>query len=445
MAYGVMGDHSPSDTFSDPSGARGEWAARVLGYASLGGALEFYNFIIFVFFAREIGQLFFPVGIPPWLRDLQVYGLFAAGYLARPLGGLVMAHFGDRRGRKGVFILSLLLMAAPTLAIGLLPTYAQIGASAPLALLALRLVQGVAVGGEVPGGWIFVAEHVPAWRRGFACGVMSAALALGILVASLITTLIGSAFDRAEVLDGVWRVPFLLGGVFGLLAVLLRRRLVETPVFLDLSGSLATENGLPLGKALTLGKRASAESMVLTWLLASFILTVILILPGALQERFAAEPASALLGNSLAILCLIAGSMCAGMVADRHGTDVALLGGAACLGACQLWLFASLAPGEHLFFLPYALTGFFVGVTGAVPSAMVERFPAAFRYSGISLAYNVAYAICAVATPLIVTALFDIGRMAVSAYLALVCLAVVWLSARRWRRKGRSTPKPAVS
>ena len=106
---------------------------RTLGLSALGGALEFYDFIIFVFFTGVIGELFFPASTPDWLRQTQTFGLFAAGYLARPIGGIVMAHFGDRSGRKRMFTLSVLLMALPTLAMGLLPTYAQIGVWAPLA------------------------------------------------------------------------------------------------------------------------------------------------------------------------------------------------------------------------------------------------------------------------------------------------------------------------
>src|SRR3712207_6101712 len=122
--------------------------ARTLALAALGGALEFYDFIIFVFFTNVIGQLFFPPDTPEWLRQLQSYGLFAAAYLTRPLGGIIMAHFGDRSGRKRMFALSVFMMAVPTLLIGMLPTYASAGYAAPLALLLLRMLQGAAVGGE---------------------------------------------------------------------------------------------------------------------------------------------------------------------------------------------------------------------------------------------------------------------------------------------------------
>src|SRR5882757_413499 len=122
---------------------------RTLALASLGGALEFYDFVIFVFFTEVIAKLFFPAGLSDWMRETQAFGVFATGYLARPLGGIVMAHFGDIHGRKRMFTLSVLLMAIPTLSIGCLPTYRSAGLAAPLLLLALRIMQGIAIGGEV--------------------------------------------------------------------------------------------------------------------------------------------------------------------------------------------------------------------------------------------------------------------------------------------------------
>ena len=156
---------------------------KTLSLSALGGALEFYDFIIFVFFAAVVGKLFFPAEMPEWLRQLQTFGIFAAGYLARPLGGIVMAHFGDLLGRKRMFTLSIFLMAVPTLVMGLLPTYEQIGIWAPLALLLMRVVQGAAIGGEVPGAWVFVAEHVPSRHIGYACGTLTSGLTAGILLA----------------------------------------------------------------------------------------------------------------------------------------------------------------------------------------------------------------------------------------------------------------------
>jgi MFS family permease len=139
---------------------RSAFPAPTTKWAALGGALEIYDFIIFVFFALTLSQLFFPPEMPEWLRLLQSFGIFVTGYLARPLGGILMAHFADHLGRKRVFSLSILMMALPCLLIGIMPTYAQIGYFAPLILLALRVCKA-RPGGEVPSAWTFVAEHAP--------------------------------------------------------------------------------------------------------------------------------------------------------------------------------------------------------------------------------------------------------------------------------------------
>src|SRR5580704_19562955 len=184
---------------------------RTLALASLGGALEFYDFVIFVFFTAVIGKLFFSASLPEWVRQLQTFGLFAAGYLARPLGGIVMAHFGDTRGRKRMFTLSVLLMAIPTLIIGLLPTYQSIGVLAPLLLLSMRVLQGVAIGGEAPGAWVFVAEHARRGRSGFAIGLLTCGLTAGILLGSIVATGLSLAYTPVQIVNGgVWRVPFVL-------------------------------------------------------------------------------------------------------------------------------------------------------------------------------------------------------------------------------------------
>lgn len=162
---------------------------------------------------------------------LNTYGIFAAGYFFRPLGGVVMAHFGDLIGRKRLFSLSILLMALPTLMIGIMPTFESIGYAAPLLLLLMRVIQGIAIGGEIPAAWTFVSEHVPERRIGIANGLLTAGLSLGILLGALMSLFISLQFTEAEIKDWAWRVPFILGGIFGFVALYLRSYLKETPVF----------------------------------------------------------------------------------------------------------------------------------------------------------------------------------------------------------------------
>ena len=304
------------DTRTQPLSRRD---ARTLMLAALGGALEFYDFIIFVFFTAVIAQLFFPPDMPEWLRQLQTFGIFAAGYLARPLGGIIMAHFGDRIGRKRMFMLSVLLMAVPTLLMGLLPTHASIGIAAPLLLLLLRVLQGAAVGGEVPGAWVFVSEHVPDSRVGFACGTLTSGLTFGILLGSLVATWINTTWSSDEVLAWAWRLPFIIGGLFGLLAVWLRRYLDETPVFEEMRRRRELVKGLPLKAVLQGHGGAVIRSMLITWTLTAGIVVVILMTPTLVQSLFAIAPAEAAKASSLATFALCVGCLVYGWAVDRFG------------------------------------------------------------------------------------------------------------------------------
>jgi MFS family permease len=418
--------------------------ARTLVLAALGGALEYYDFIIFVFFTSVIGALFFPPETPEWLRQAQTFGLFAAGYLARPLGGIVMAHFGDRSGRKRMFTLSVFMMAIPTLAIGFLPTYAVIGYAAPLAMLALRILQGAAVGGEIPGAWTFVAEHVPPRRVGFACGTLTSGLTVGILLGSLIATFVNRTWSGEDVQAFAWRIPFLVGGVFGFLAVFLRRLLVETPVFEELRRRRALVEGLPLRVVLAGHGRAVVVSMLLTWVLTAAIVVVMLMTPTLIQNLFAIAPADTLAANSLATLGLSIGCVVFGLLADRFGAERVLMLGFAALLATTYALYFGLARSTtHLDGL-YAVAGFSVGVVGVIPVVLVRAFPAAVRFSGISFAYNVAYAIFGGLTPLFVTLLMKGYPLAPAHYVAL--LSVLGIVTAAWiATTAIASPEPLAS
>lgn len=420
-----MNEHGPSPDGRRQPLRRGD--AKTLLLASLGGALEFYDFVIFVYFAGVIGRVFFPPDTPDWLRLLQAYGLFAVAYLARPLGGVVMAHFGDRHGRKRMFTLSVLLMAVPTLLIGALPTFATAGLFAPLALLLLRVVQGVAVGGEVPGAWVFVAEHVPGSRTGLACGLLTAGLTLGILLGSVVAGLLHAVIAEPALLAGGWRIPFFIGGVFGLLAVILRRYLAETPVFEALRQRKALEQGLPLAVVLRRHLRGVVVSMAMTWMLTGAIVVMILLLPTLGQALFGAELHGA---NVLATCALTLGCVLAGAAVDRFGLAPTVVTGSLGLAVSSLVLFYALAAGVAGTALDglYALTGLCVGFVAAVPVTMVRVFPPSIRFSGLSFAYNVAYAVFGGVTPLLVSWWAHQYPMGPAWYIAALCAMALALA-----------------
>ena len=397
--------------------------ARTLSLAALGGALEFYDFVVFVFFAIPLSHLFFPHDTAPWLAQLQVYGIFAAGYLARPLGGIVMAHFGDTLGRKKMFTLSVFLMAVPTLGIGLLPVYAQVGMLAPLLLLLLRVVQGIAVGGEVPGAWVFVAEHVPAQRIGFACASLTSGLTVGILLGSLMAAAINRQLTPEQVLGWDWRVPFLIGGVFGFFAVWLRRWLSETPVFEAMHARRELAPGLPLRQVFERHLPSVLLSMLVTWMLTAAIVVMILMTPSLVQWVFHVEPERAFLGNNVASFALALGCLFYGWLADRIGYPRALLMGAIGLLVCSYALYLDLQAGAAHFVALYALAGFSVGVVGVVPALMVVAFPPAVRFSGLSFSYNIAYAVFGGLTPPLIGVLVKrFGVLAPAHYVAFTAL-----------------------
>jgi MFS family permease len=395
---------------------------RTLWLATLGGVLEFYDFIIFVFFANTIGSLFFPSGIPDWVRQLQTFAIFAVGYLARPLGGIIMAHAGDLRGRKRMFTLSIFLMALPTLGIGLLPTYAVAGIWAPVLLLFLRILQGAAVGGEVPGGWVFVSEHVHPSRVGLACGTLTAGLTGGILLGSLVATGLNLLLSQQQLSAYGWRLPFVLGGVFGLMSVYLRRLLTETPVFEELKERRALAAETPLKAVIRDHRVAIVLSGLLTWMLSAAIVVVILMTPALLEKVYNVPAVAALQANSLATLGLTAGCVLAGWLTDRFGPGPVLLLGCPLAGVAAYFLYAGVSFAPSLVMPLYAFAGFTVGIVAVVPCVMIAAFPAQIRFSGISFSYNIGYAIFGGLTPIFVSWLVRFDPLAPAHYVGALCL-----------------------
>ncbi|MBB3655318.1 MFS family permease [Rhizobium sp. BK650] len=393
---------------------------RTLALSALGGALEFYDFIIFVFFAAVIGKLFFPPEMPDWLVTLQTFGIFAAGYLVRPLGGIVLAHFGDLFGRKKVFAFSILLMALSTLGMAAMPTYAAIGVAAPVLLILMRVLQGAAIGGEVPGAWTFVAEHVPFRRVGFACGFLCSGLTLGILFGSFIATIINTVFTPDEIAACAWRLPFFIGGVFGLIAVYLRRWLQETPIFSEMKQSRSLVPELPLKAVLRDYPRGVIISMLLTWILSAGIVVTTLMTATFLQKQYGYSAQQSLAATSFGTLFLIFGTAAAGAIVDRVGSGRFFLVSSIFFAIATFAFYSYAAVSLTVLFVLYAIMGLAVGMVGAVPYVMVRAFPARVRFSGLSFSYNVSYAIFGGLTPLAVAALLPLNPMAHAYYLLFI-------------------------
>ncbi len=194
--------------------------------SSVGNALEYYDATLYGFLAAFLGPLFFPSD-DPLITTLASFGAFAAGFIVRPLGGILFGHFGDKYGRKKTLLLTLIMMVIPTFAISFLPSYQQIGFLAPCILVLCRLLQGLCVGGEYPGASIFIIEHSHPHRKGFAGGILTASGCFGAFMGALSSSFFTSSFFP----DWGWRIPFFIGGTLGLIALYFRFYLRETPAF----------------------------------------------------------------------------------------------------------------------------------------------------------------------------------------------------------------------
>lgn len=376
---------------------------KVLGLSSLGGTLEFYDFIIFVFFAEYIANVFFPKDMGEFWALLNTYGAFAAGYLARPLGGIVMAHFGDKFGRKNMFMLSILLMVIPTFSLAVMPTFETIGYAAPIFLILVRICQGIAVGGELPGAWVFVHEHAPKGQKNTYLGFLTASVVGGIMLGSLVYLLTYTLFDSKEVADWGWRVPFALGGVFGIISVYLRRFLEETPVFQQMKSDNALAK-FPLKEVLKNSKFGIVVSMLITWVLTCCIVIFILLIPNftSAMPQFAFSPFEKTYFQILGLVSLVSSIILVGVLSDKLAPHKVCIVFAIGFGLFSFLFFKEFTSPEasivNLVSL-YFLTCFCAGIMIFCPIFMSDVFKPHIRFSGISFAYNIAYAIAGGFTP----------------------------------------------
>uniref|UniRef100_UPI0035E3D2E2 MFS transporter n=1 Tax=Mixta calida TaxID=665913 RepID=UPI0035E3D2E2 len=231
------------------------------------------------------------------------------------------------------------------------------------------------------------------------------------------------------------RIPFFLGGVFGLVAMYLRRWLHETPVFQQMQARKALSEALPLRRVLQHHKRAVVISMLLAWLLSACIVVVILMAPALMQKQHGLSAALTLQANSLATVMLLLGCIIYGLLADRFGAARTLIGGSLLLALCSWLFFTSAASSVTALFVTYAAAGLSVGVVGVVPFVMVRAFPAAIRFSGISFSYNLSYAIFGGLTPICVTLMMTLTPLAPALYV--LALAIIGLLLGVWLKRDR--------
>ncbi|MCP3966846.1 MAG: MHS family MFS transporter [Lentisphaerae bacterium] len=399
---------------------------QVFVVSSIGGALEFYDFIIFVFFAYVFSKHFFSKELSGFIQLLSTYVIFAVGYFVRPVGGVILAHFGDRYGRKKIFYLSILLMGISTLAIGLLPSYSHIGSFAPVFLLFLRVCQGFALGGELPGATAFVYEHLEERFKGLGVGLLYSGLLVGILTGSLVSAIIFKCFTKSEVLDYAWRIPFIFGGILAFIGVYLRRNMQETPVFLEIERRKKLEK-IPVITLFKSYKINLFKGFVNVLMAATETMVFLIFLPAYLKSVYKYESGDIFIINSFCLLVAIIATPVLGLFAYRFkrlrvfylSTLLVLL-----ISLPVFYFIANNKLASYTVFL--MIIGVLTGGILTYPLLLIRYFKAEIRVSGLSFCLNVAFALAGT-IPALTTFLNEVLQIKHSLLLILIAVSTVTL------------------
>ena len=385
----------------------GKPAVAGLAFASIAGtALEYYDFAVYNTLAALVfNTLFFP-GVDPLAGTLLAFATFWVGYLSRPFGGVLFGHLGDRRGRRLVLVTTLLIMGITTCAIGLLPTYERIGVLAPVLLVTLRFVQGMALGGEWAGAVLLSMEHGSVAQRGRNAAFAQMGPPIGVLLATGTIALITAVMSNDELLAWGWRIPLLASAVLVLFGLWVRRGVPETPQFRELQVSAHTRT--PVGAVLKEhwrgllvagGSRFGPD--VQYSLISAFVLTYISTILGL--SKTLATSALAVGAACSAMFVLIAGTL-----SDRFGRRAVYSVGVAATAVWLCVLFPLLDTKSTLLIVAAVASGFIVHAFMYGPQAafIAEQFPTQVRYAGASLAYTFAGVFAGGLAPFAFTALY---------------------------------------
>ncbi|MGE2728380.1 MFS transporter [Mycolicibacterium vaccae] len=402
---------------------------RVALSSLLGTAIEYYDFLVYgTMSALVFGLVFFPESNPA-VATIAAFGTLAAGYLARPVGGILFGHFGDRLGRKSMLVLTMLLMGVASFLIGLLPTYAAIGVAAPVLLVTLRIIQGIAIGGEWGGATLMVTEHAEPHRRGFWNGVMQMGSPIGSLLSVAVVTLITLLPDD-DFLSWGWRLPFLISVLLLAIGIYVRLSITESPVF-EAARPTRKAASTPLlqvlrkPRALVLAAAVGIGPFALTALISTYMISY-----ATAIGYHRTDVMTALIFTSLTGLVAIPAFSA---LSDRVGRRAVMVAGA--LGiivyawpfyalvdlGSPAWLTAAMVLAQLVQSMMYAPLG----------ALFSEMFGTAVRYTGASMGYQLAALLGAGFTPLIASSLHadGVSRMplvVLAAACGLVTVVAIW-------------------
>jgi metabolite-proton symporter len=406
---------------------------RNVAVASLiGTTIEWYDFFLYGTAAALVfNRLYFPT-FDPRMGTLAAFGTYTVGFVARPIGGIVIGHYGDRIGRKSMLVLTLIVMGVATFGIGLLPTYQQVGMWAAVALVLLRIAQGFGVGGEWGGAVLLAVEHAPAHARGFYGSWPQIGVPAGLLLSTLVFAL-AARLPEEQFYAWGWRVPFLLSIVLVGVGLIIRLRIVETPAFARVKESrsearrpiLEVLRDHPKEVLLAMGARIAENG--------SFYVYTVFVLVYATQ-KVGIERQTVLNGILLGAACMLLAVPLFGALSDRLGRRPVYLFGAGVTALFAYPLFWLLDTGRAPFVwlaLVVALAFAHSPMYGPQAAFLSELFGTRVRYSGASLGSQLSSVIAGGLSPFIATALLPYGRGALACYvagMALITLVAVWLA-----------------
>jgi MHS family proline/betaine transporter-like MFS transporter len=403
----------------------------------IGNMLEWYDFAIYGYFAAQIGHTFFP-GKDPVTQVLSAFGIFAVGYVMRPLGGIVVGHIGDKFGRQVALTFSVAAMAVPTFLVGVLPGYQTLGVAAPVILTLLRMLQGVSVGGECPTSYVFLYEHAPPGRRGLVCAFAACGISGGILLGSLTGSLVANALSSAAIEQWAWRIPFILGLLVGGIGYLLRRDLHAAPVEARAARS-------PIAEVLANHRPLLAWLAGMTAFGSVGFYLMFLYVVSWLQFVDGISPAHALEINSLSMMALLPAELAAGWLSDRVGRKPVLLL-SLFLGLFSAFPLLRLMHHPDATMILAGQLGFalILGLFwGSLPAALVEAAPRGVRCSALALGFNVTTGIVGGLTPLVATWLVNRTDDDLSPAYMIMAAAAISLMAMVFYREPVASEVPA--
>jgi MFS transporter, MHS family, proline/betaine transporter len=404
---------------------------RTIAAGAIGNVLEWYDFAIYGYFATAIGRTFFPHENPV-AQVLAAFGIFAVGFLMRPVGGAFVGMIGDKFGRRAALTFSVTAMAIPTFLVGALPGYQSLGVMAPILLTLLRMIQGLSVGGEYTTSIIFMVERASPGRRGLVGAIGCCGAVGGILLGSATGEVLAIAMSPEALESWGWRIPFLLGLIVGFAGFLLRRRVQDTPK------SVAGRS--PLGETLrNHGWMLARLAGLSAFNAVAFYLTFIYIVSW-LQLADGIAPKSALGVNTISMVALLIVMLIMGALSDHFGRKPLLLGATVLgfVGAVPFfWMMHHSQPGLILL----GQMGFVVAVgmfLGAQPALMVETAPPAVRCTLIALGYNVCLGVIGGVSPMVATWLVHRTENEITpAFLVMGAAVISFLSTLRFKETAK--------